>query len=234
MSGINQHNSSHGKLDTPHFTPPPSYGKAKPFRDYFKGQLPSMKQETEPKEFLKQILPFSLDDAKVILEKLKEEELYVGTFWRGLRVTDKTQPSKCKREVELYQPFAEITQSITKNVERYQRQRHLRGTWVNTHNKIPTTSNPDSDIVLIPDACFAYEDPVPENFGGGGELQENNASAICVFIGNQVSTQLSITLEGARSLPLAPGVYCGRDQDNQHHCTGSIVHLRQPNLHGMY
>jgi len=141
-----------------------------------------MKQETEPKEFLKQILPFSLDDAKVILEILKEEELYVGTFWRGLHVTDKT--SKRKRELELYQPFAEITQSIAKNTERYQRQRHLRGTWVNTHNKIPTTSHPDSDIVLIPDACFAYEDPVPENFGGGGELQENNASAICVFIGN--------------------------------------------------
>jgi len=47
-------------------------------------------------------------------------------------------------------------------------------------------------------------------------------------------TQLSITLEGARSLPLAPGIYCGRDQDNQDHCTGLTVHLRQPNLHRMY
>ena len=82
-----------------------------------------MKQETEPKEFLKQILPFSLDDAKVILEILKEEELYVGTFWRGLHVTDKA--SKCKRELELYQPFAEITQSIAENMERYQCQCHL-------------------------------------------------------------------------------------------------------------
>jgi len=104
---------------------PTQQSTRKALHDYFKEQLPRMKQETEPKEFLKQILPFSLDDAKVILEILKEEELYVGTFWRGLRVTDKPQSSKCKRELELYQPFAEITQSIAKNTERYQRQRHL-------------------------------------------------------------------------------------------------------------
>jgi len=235
MSDINQRRN----LDTPHLTPPPSYGKAKPFRKYFKERLPRMTQETEPEEFLKQILPFSLDNAEAILKILKKKKLYDhdGKFWPGLRVTDETQPGKRKREikeVELYQPFVEITQTIAKNTEKYQGRSHLPGTWVGTHNKSPTTSNPDSDIVLIPDVCFAYEDPLPTNPGGHGESQGNNVSAICVLIGNRVPTQLSMTLEAARSLPLAPGIYCGRDQDRLQHRTGSIVHLCQPSLHGMY
>jgi len=186
-------------------TPPPSYGTVKPFRDYFKGRLSRMTQETEPKESLK-LLPFSLKNAEAILENLKAEKLYDGKIWPGLCVTDEKEPSKRKREVELYQPFAKITQSIAKNTEKYQHRRHLRGIWVNTHNKMPTTNNPDSDLVLIPDVCFAYEDPLPAN---GGKLQGKNVSAICVLSGHQISTQLSMTLEAARSLPLAPGVYCG-------------------------
>jgi len=137
-----------------------------------------MTQETEPEEFLK-LLPFSLENTEAILENLKMEKLYNGEFWPGLHVTDATRPGKHKREPELYQPFVEITQSIAKNTEKYQCQRHLRGTWVNTHNKSPTASNPDLDLVLAPDVCFAYENPRPRDHG---ESQGNNMSAVCVFI----------------------------------------------------
>jgi len=140
-----------------------------------------MTQETEPKEFLK-LLPFSRENAKAILKKLKKEKLYDGVLWPGLRITDEKQAGKCKRELELYQLFAEITQSIAKDMEKYQCQRHLRGTWADMHKKSPTTSNPDSDLVLTPDVCFAYESPLPANPEDHGESQGNNVSAICVFI----------------------------------------------------
>jgi len=78
-----------------------------------------MTQETEPEEFLK-LLPFSLENAEAMLENLKVEKLYNGKFWPGLHVTDATWPGKCKREPELYQLFVEITQSIAKNMEKYQ------------------------------------------------------------------------------------------------------------------
>jgi len=146
-----------------------------------RNRLPRVTQETEPEEFLK-LLPFSLENAEAILENLKVEKLYNGKFWSGLRVTDETRPGKRKREPELYQPFVEITQSIAKNTEKYQCQRHLRGTWVNTHIKSATASNPDSDLVLAPDVCFAYENPLPANPGDHGESQGNNVSAVCVFI----------------------------------------------------
>ena len=144
-------------------------------------RLPRMTQETEPEEFLK-LLPFSLENAEAILENLKVEKLYNGKFWPCSRVTDETRPGKRKREPELYQPFVEITQSIAKNTEKYQCQRHLRGTWVNMHNQSATASNPDSDLVLAPDVCFAYENPLPANPGDHGESQGNNVSAVCVFI----------------------------------------------------
>jgi len=137
-------------------------------------------------------------------------------------------------QLELYELFVEIAQTITKNTEKHQHQRHLRGTWVHMHNRKPTLSNPDSDLVLIPDICFAHRDPIPANPRKWGELQRNNVSAICVFIWSPESTQLNMMLEGARSLPLAPGIYCGRDQDNRRHRTGSIVNLHQPDLHGMH
>jgi len=139
-----------------------------------------MTQETKPEEFLK-LLPFSRKKAKAILRKLTKEKLYDGEYWPGLRVTDETQSCKRKRELELYRLFVEITQSITKNME-YQCQCHLRGTWVDMHNQSPMTSNPDSDLVLAPDVCFAYENPLPANPGDHGESQGNNVSAICVFI----------------------------------------------------
>jgi len=185
MSSINQHSDLHRNLDTPRLTPPPSYGKAKPFRKYFKERLPRMTQETEPETFLKQLLPFSLENAEAILKILEKKKLYDGESWPGLRVTDETQPGKRKRELkelELYEPFVEIAQTIAKNTEKYQRQRHLRGTWVHTHNRKPTSSNPDSDLVLIPDVCFAHGDPIPANPRKRGESQRNNVSAICVFI----------------------------------------------------
>jgi len=102
------------------------------------------------------------------------------------------------------------------------------------HNRKPTSSNPDSDLVLIPDVCFAYGDPIPANPRKQGESQRNNVSAICVFIWSPESTQLNMMLEGARSLPLTLGIYCGRDQDNRQHHTRSIVNLHQPDLHGMH
>ena len=180
MSSINRHSNLQRNLDTPHLTPPPSYGKARSFRDYFKKHLPRMIQETKPEEFLK-LLPFSRKKARAILRKLTKEKLYDGEYWPGLRVTDETQPGKRKRELELYRPFVEIAQSIAKNTEKYQHQRHLRGTWVDTHNQSPMTSNPDSDLVLAPDVCFAYENPLPANPGDHGGSQGNNVSAVCVF-----------------------------------------------------
>jgi len=140
-----------------------------------------MTQETKPEEFLK-LLPFSRKKARAILRKLTKEKSYDGEYWPGLRVTDETQPGKCKRELELYWPFVEIAQSIAKNTEKYQHQRHLRGTWVDTHNQSPTTSNRDSDIVLAPDVCVSCENPLPANPGDHGESQGNNVSAVCVFI----------------------------------------------------
>ena len=233
MSSINQDSDLHRNLDTPLLTPPPSYGKAKSFRDYFKERLPCMTQETEPKEFLK-LLPFSHKKTQAIFRELEKEKLYDGGFWRGLRVTDETQPGKRKRDVELYQPFVEITQSIAKKAEKYQCQRHLRGIWVDTHDQSPTTSNPDSNLVLAPDVCFAYENPLPANPGDHGESQGNNVSAVCFFLWSPDFNSLNMTLEAARSLPLAPGIYCGRDQDRLQHRTGSIVYLRHPDIHGMY
>jgi len=134
--------------------------------------------------------------------------LYDGKYWPGLHVTNETQPGKHKRELELYQLFVEIAQLITKNTEKYQHQHHLQGTWVDTHNQSPTTSNPDSNLVLAPDVCFAYENPLPANPGDHGESQGNNVSAICFFLWSPDFNSLSMTLEAARSLPLAPGIYC--------------------------
>jgi len=105
-------------------TPLPSYSKAKLFCNYFKERLPCMTQETEPKEFLK-LLPFSHKKAQAIFRELEKEKLYDGRFWQGLHVTDETQSGKHKRELELYQPFVEITQSIAKKAEKYQCQCHL-------------------------------------------------------------------------------------------------------------
>ena len=146
-----------------------------------------MTQETEPETFLK-LLPFSLENAEAILKILEKKKLYDGESWPGLRVTDETQPGKRKRELkelELYEPFVEIAQTIAKNTEKYQCQRHLRGTWVHTHNRKPTSSNPDSDLVLIPDVCFVHGDPIPANPRKRGESQRNNVSAICVLFGHQ-------------------------------------------------
>ena len=102
------------------------------------------------------------------------------------------------------------------------------------HNRKPTLSNPDSDLVLIPDVFFAHGDPIPENPRKQGESQRNNVSAICVFIWLPELTQLSMTLEGTRSLSLAPGIYYGQDQDNRQYCTRSIINLHQPDLHAMH
>jgi len=159
--------------------------------------------------------------------------LYDGKYWPGLHVTNETQPGKHKRELELYQPFVEIAQLITKNTEKYQHQHHLQGTWVDIHNQSPTTSNPDSNLVLAPNVCFAYENPLPANPGDHGRSQGNNVSAIFLS-GHPISTQQSMILEAARSLPLAAGIYCSRDQDRLQHCTGSIVDLCYPDIHGMY
>jgi len=67
-------------------------------------------------------------------------------------------------------------------MEKYQHQCHLQETWVNMHNQSPTTSNPDSDLVLAPDVFFAYENPLPANPRDHGGSQGNNVSVICVFI----------------------------------------------------
>ena len=71
-------------FDTPRLTPPPSDGRAMEFRQFLNKQLPFMKQEMLPKEFLTKLVPFSTEKAQELLDKLKDNTLYDGKSWPSL------------------------------------------------------------------------------------------------------------------------------------------------------
>ena len=59
------------------FTPPSSNGRAMKFCQFLNKKLPFMKQEMLPKEFFTKLVPFSTEKAQELLDKLKDNTLYM-------------------------------------------------------------------------------------------------------------------------------------------------------------
>ncbi|KAJ3560147.1 hypothetical protein NP233_g11023 [Leucocoprinus birnbaumii] len=172
-------NPPEAQLDTPRFSHCPSGGKAEDIKAYMKGQLDIMRCELEADTFLAKFLPFPSAQADLIFETLKEDRVYEASRWKEIpleatsllpetadtgdgsstsRSRSLSPGNKRKREEPFYDPFVKILNKIAQEsveVAAGQGSARLGGKWVNTHNKAPKTTNPDSNI-LLPDVSYTY------------------------------------------------------------------------------